>query len=304
MQSVVLENENARVVVRPDLGGGLATFELKLKGQWTSVLRGKQDSSWFNELACYVLAPWSNRIRDATLAWEGREIALQSDWEDGTAIHGDVKEATFKILDRSPQSVRMQTVRDGAKGQNWPWKYECIVRYQLDGMALSLSVTVKNRDTRAMPCGIGLHPFFMTRLAKSAQEAALVRLPVAMKYACEGMMPVGETSDDELCQALRDGWTVHGGLDDVFSLRTDEFDAEIVWPETLRLSLKSRGGCGHAVIYSGEGGVEPAFFCLEPVTHVNDGMNLAVQGWKNTGVRVLRPGENIRLETVFEFATI
>lgn len=301
MQSVVLENENARVVVRPDLGGGLASFELKLNGQWVSVMRGKPDASWFNELACYVLAPWSNRIRDAKFAWEGNEIVLESDWEDGTAIHGDVKEAQFEILDRSPQSVRMKAIRSGEDGQNWPWKYECMVRYQLDGLVLSLNVTVKNCDTRAMPCGLGLHPFFVTRLNKAT---AAVTVPIAMRYACEGMMPVGETQDDELCQALRDGWTVHGGLDDVFSLSEEEFDGEIVWPEVLRLRLKSRGGCGHAVIYSGEAGVEPTFFCLEPVTHVNDGMNLAVQGWKNTGVRVLRPGEEMRLETTFEFAKL
>ncbi len=299
MQCIELENDDMRVAVRADLGGGLAALEVNFDGQWIPVLRGNRNATWFNDLACYVLAPWSNRIRDAEFSWEGNDVALRSDWKDGTAIHGDVKEARFEILDRSPQSVRMRVIRDGSKEQNWPWKYECTVRYQLDEMTLSLNVEVKNCDTRAMPSGIGLHPFFVTRLNNAA---AAVSVPVAMRYTCEGMMPVGETLDDELCQSLREGWKVKGGLDDVFSLHDSEFEASIAWPSVLRLKLTSRGGCGHAVMYSGESGVEPAFFCLEPVTHVNDGMNLAVQGWKNTGVRVLRPGESVRLETSFEFA--
>jgi len=32
---------------------------------------------------------------------------------------------------------------------------------------------------------------------------------------------------------------------------------------------------------------------LEPVTHATDGFNLLSQGWENTGVRVLEPGEKL-----------
>lgn len=300
MQSVVIENENARVVVRPDLGGGLATFELKLNGQWVPVMRGKQDASWFNDLACYVLAPWSNRIRDARFEWQGlgNLVQLKSDWPDGTAIHGDVKAAAFTILDRSPQSVRLKLIRDGSGEQNWPWKYECIVRYQLDGRRLTASVVVKNTDVRSMPCGLGLHPFFPTQIGNAA---ATVRVPVAGRYPCEGMMPVAEARDDQLCQSLRDGWKVEGGLDDIFTMRDAETNACIEWPGTVRLRMDANRGCVHAVIYSGESTKSPAFFCVELVTNVNDGFNLLARGWQETDVEVLGPGEEMQLKTVFEF---
>lgn len=298
MQCIVLENEQARVAIRPDLGAGITMCDVNIGGKWIAVMRGKRDATWFNDLACYVLAPWSNRIRGSQFAWEGGEIQLKSDWPDGTAIHGDVKAAKFELLDRSPQSVRLKAVRGGGSEQNWPWKYECVVRYQLDGLRLTANVSVRNADTTAMPCGLGLHPFFMTRVEGSA---ATIQIPVAGRYPCEGMMPTEGADDDALCEALRCGWQIFGGLDDVFSLRAAEFEARVDWPRVLRLNMSAKGGCGHAVIYSGERGRLPEFFCLEPVTHVNDGFNLLAQGWEGTGVRILGAGEEMRLETVFEF---
>jgi aldose 1-epimerase len=35
------------------------------------------------------------------------------------------------------------------------------------------------------------------------------------------------------------------------------------------------------------------FFCVEPVTHVNDGFNLLVRGVDGTGVHVLAPGQTL-----------
>jgi aldose 1-epimerase len=32
---------------------------------------------------------------------------------------------------------------------------------------------------------------------------------------------------------------------------------------------------------------------LEPVSHATDGFNLLAQGWPDTGVRVLQPGDSI-----------
>jgi galactose mutarotase-like enzyme len=37
----------------------------------------------------------------------------------------------------------------------------------------------------------------------------------------------------------------------------------------------------------------PGFFCLEPVSMVNDGFNLESRGWKGTGVRALGVGETM-----------
>jgi aldose 1-epimerase len=35
------------------------------------------------------------------------------------------------------------------------------------------------------------------------------------------------------------------------------------------------------------------YLCLEPVSHVANGFNLAAKGWRETGTIVLKPGESV-----------
>ena len=68
--------------------------------------------------------------------------------------------------------------------------------------------------------------------------------------------------------------------------------AQIHWPETgITLRLEAEPLFGHLVIYVPAG---QDIFCVEPVSHVNDGFNLADRGVPDTGVRILAPGETLR----------
>ena len=35
------------------------------------------------------------------------------------------------------------------------------------------------------------------------------------------------------------------------------------------------------------------YLCLEPVSHVANGFNLAAKGWRETGTIILKPGESV-----------
>ena len=67
--------------------------------------------------------------------------------------------------------------------------------------------------------------------------------------------------------------------------------AELHWPE-LDLTLVIEAGpiFRHLVIYVPPG---QDFFCIEPVSHVNDGFNMLERGVEGTGVRVLAPGQTL-----------
>ena len=67
--------------------------------------------------------------------------------------------------------------------------------------------------------------------------------------------------------------------------------AELHWPETdLTLAIEATPALQHLVIYVPPG---QDFFCVEPVSHANDGFNLFERGIDRTGVRVLAPGEKL-----------
>lgn len=65
--------------------------------------------------------------------------------------------------------------------------------------------------------------------------------------------------------------------------------AEIHWREhDMTLSIEADAAFTHLVVYVPPG---QDFFCVEPVSHANDGFNLLNQGVSGTGVALLAPGE-------------
>lgn len=296
MMPLTLEAGRLLARVRPDLGGGVSEFSvLGPDGTaWPLLRRAAPDAGHFNELACYTLAPWSNRIAGAAFGFGGRAHRLRPDWPDGTAIHGAVKDLPWRVVDRTPVSARLRFDGREGEGVNFPFPFACEARYELDGGGLTIGVRIVNTGAGSMPAGCGFHPFFVRRLWDE-RDRVEVRLPVSGRYPTEGMIPTGAAEDDAVARGLRRGGAleeVAGGaeLDDVFAGFAGP--AEVRWPASgVRALIDHSENLGHAVVYSARrGGEWLPWFCVEPVSMVNDGFNLQARGEPGTGVRVLEPG--------------
>lgn len=297
---VGLETDVMRAVIDPALGGGVAELSLRVKGEWLAVMRqAPLGATWFNDLASYLLVPWSNRVVNGAFEWKGKTHQLKPDWKDGTAIHGQVKDKPWRISQRSPNAVVLKFSSQGAPG--WPWGYEAEAAYDVSAGA---SPTFRTRVTVTcgrggscqdpMPVGIGFHPFWNRSLRAGARNDVRVRTPALRHYSCQNMIPIGPAETDHLTARLSSEQTLDAlELDDVFAGSVD--GAVLEWPG-VRARLACSSELGHTVIYTGapdSTGTMPAFFCLEPVSMVNDGFNLESRGWKGTGVRSLNVGESL-----------
>lgn len=310
MPRVIIENERLRLALVPELGAGVAEFSMRIpegrepraastldaSGPWQPLWRRAADNTtYFNDLACYVLAPWSNRIAGAQFIFKDREIRLAPNWPDGTAIHGVVKDRPWSILDRSPASARFGLESRDFPDLNWPWAFSATARYELSSRSLAIDLSVTNRSGSPMPAGLGLHPFFMRRLW-DPRDDVIVRAAFRGRYPATNMIPTGPAIPDDVTAQLGAGRPLAPLiLDDVF----DGFDsrAEIIWPASrVRASFSVSPTMGHTVIYSPP--APDAFFCFEPVTMVNDGFNLAARGETGTGVVVLEPGSSLAASMV------
>jgi aldose 1-epimerase len=289
-----LEAQRLHVWVRPELGAGICAFAAEVNGARLNLMRpAPARTTSFNDLSCYLLAPWSNRVRGAAFPWAGSQVSLRPDWPDGTAIHGTFKSLPWEMTDRSPFSVRLEC--DSAKhaGVNWPWRTLASVRYELDPAGLSVCLAVTNTDATPFPAGLGFHPFWLRRL-HADKPPARVTVGVRGRYPCETMLPSGPAVEEGATLSLRQGVSTDDlDLDDVFT--SPGGMAAIEWPgEGVRIEYECGPSLSHTVMYA----PNPAspnrdIFCLEPVTMVNDGFNLFAAGWPETGVQRLTPGDTL-----------
>ena len=70
-------------------------------------------------------------------------------------------------------------------------------------------------------------------------------------------------------------------------------------PQGSQLSMRADPVFGHLVVHRPD---TPLYLCLEPVSHVADGFNLATHGVADTGTHLLEPGDSMNGEIRFNLA--
>jgi aldose 1-epimerase len=297
-----MQTDRLDLTIDAALGAGIVSFRLrKENGPLIPLMRSAPPATrWFNDLACYHLIPWSNRIAAGRFTWRERPYEVKPDWPDGTAIHGLTKDRPWRIVERTPVSAILEFSSREDAGLTYPWPFDASVRYELFDEALGIRLAIRNADaTRPMPAGLGFHPFF-PRSLDGGDEQVLIRYLSRGRYPADAMIPIGSPRSDEITDHLAAGRPLAAlVLDDVFLGCPD--GATITWPAAgVRLTYGCSNELGHAVLYTGL----PDSFCFEPVTMVNDGFNLASRGQADTGVVELAPGRSLAANWTLRVGTL
>ena len=284
---VTLANPYLRIDVAPQLGGGLARFDWRCDGALTPVFRRCETVNALtdpNDLACYPLLPYSNRIGGGQFRFGGRDVTVpRNRASEPLPIHGDGWLAQWQVANKERE--RVQLVLDRSDGA--PYAYRAALMYALDGPTLSVTLEIENAGHDALPFGLGLHPFLArdaaTELSAPASglwlsgddwlPARHVPAPPAWQFGVAYPLP------DQLVNHAFSGWSGR---------------AAVVWPRR-RLSLSISANADYYVLYTPP---HEDFFCFEPVDHPINAANLT-GGAEANGMTVLAPGE--RLARRFEF---
>ncbi len=293
MRPVLIETERLRLALLPKLGASVGGLLRRTDdGSWTPVLRPTSENpSSFLDTSMYLLAPWSNRVRDGRFRFAGREHRLHIDWpQEGCAIHGLVKNRAWEILERTPVSAWFQTdsrwwPEDEVDGEA-PFidHFHARVGYELTDSSMAARLELRNAGSVTMPCGIGFHPHF------AAPAGTTLRCGVVARYPADRCLPIAPPAADETTERLKRGVITDTlSLDDCFLGSAD--GATLTGPQGgVRLSCSR--SLTHTVIYAPGGEKGENFVCVEPVTMANDGFNLLGKGWRD-GVRELKPGDTL-----------
>ncbi len=241
------------------------------------------------EASSYPLVPFSNRIAHGRFTYEGRDINLPIDpLLPPHAIHGHGWRAAWEVTERTQASIRLR-FRHAAGG--WPWRYEANQRFTLGEAGLLIEMELTNLSATNMPAGLGIHPHF--------PALSQVRLKTGVANAHVGdetLLPIAQDSDYPAIGPLDEGGPLPEGLDLCFGGWAGS--AEILWPEENRgLRITASPEFGHVVIFTPHG---KDFFCVEPVSHCVNAVNLEGSDWGTTGLVHLAPQESFTASALFQ----
>ena len=277
----------------PEQGCYWRTLRVFFEGQWRDLLEPIPDQQPPFKFGSYLMAPWSNRISKGLFEFEGKRHQLRVNFPDDTAIHGDVRYRPWTI--QTAASDKFIAVLDSSDFPdfNYPFKLKFKHTVELKKNTLSMSLSIENKDCSNAPAGMGFHPFFKRRLTEHDQDAVLL-LPAEKVYPDVKCIPTGPaipvSGETDL---RREKFLGNPNLDHCYTELTENVIRLIYKGSKVELRYEFDPIFSHTVIYAprDEKGQPKDFVAIEPVTHMNNGFNFLAQGWKGTGIKVLRPGE-------------
>jgi aldose 1-epimerase len=288
--SHVLEAGDLAVEVVPACGGGIARFACDGQPVFQRHPLDERGVRSVEDLACYPLVPYSNRIAHGRLPSPRGDLALAPLPGMGPhPIHGVGWRQPWTVDHASRDALAM--THSHRADAHWPFDFEARQSLRLASGALEVSIAVINRSGDAMPAGIGLHPFLA-----STPRATLSARVADWWVADAEVLPVRREPVPSHVDFSAGRVLAETQLDNCFGGWSRR--ATIAWPERgLALDVEASNAFGTLVVYTPQ---HREFFCVEPASHLNNAFQLAQAGIADTGALLLAPGE--ALEGTVRFA--
>lgn len=273
-----LELDDVRLALCPSAGGSIINFT------WRNVdiFRPYVGGNLPTDLSCFPLVPFCNRISDRRIQADDMDHMLPpapQDIEQRHALHGIGWTSEWTIDESSAATASLSLEHHSIQ---WPWAFLAKQEIALTGSGYTHRLSLRNLDTRPMPAGLGLHPYFPRTGAKLNVSAA-------------GFWDCGPTliPTEHLAIDCEPDWFGGKNFDHCFTGSANPIELE--WPKhRLQIHTSSNLPYTHVFVLDGED-----FFCVEPVSHIPDAINNPRNAAAN-GLRFLEPDECLEIECRFE----
>ena len=285
MREIVLSNDKLSVGVLPELGASLSFLRYNHGGKIVDILRPmdmtKKEAI---QSALFPMLPYCGRIRGGSFTYWGilRKVPQnQSGFQD--PIHGDGWKKEWDIKEQASDSITLKMAHDKKK-PGFPFSYEAEITYKLKDSDLEIKMTVQNPAPLPMPCGLGIHPFFVrskdvelnfkSQVVWSNESDPIFDEPYTTPAAWnfDGGKPLNNAIFD----------TCFGGFEEQAQIRYPEKD--------ITVGITTSDMFHHVVLYAPKG---KNFFSLEPCSNASNAFNLAADGVIGTGIRSVGPKESV-----------
>jgi aldose 1-epimerase len=281
-----------RLELSPSIGGSISAFEwIDSTGARPILRKCHSPLEKVLDAASFPLVPYVNRIRGGRFSFRGREVRIAPNMAgDPSPLHGQGWLGPWRVEE---QGARRAVLSFRHQAAEWSWDYEARQAFALDDRGLSVTLSCTNTGADPMPCGLGQHPYFPcgpeTRIDTQVthvwtideQVLPVDKVPATGRFDLRNRLVCGQDLDHGF-----GGWNGSATMTDPD------------WPYEVRLSSPD---AHFFQLYSpSDGGI----FVAEPVSHANAALNAPEDQWAELGMRVLDPGESMKLDLRLEVRPI
>jgi aldose 1-epimerase len=209
----------------------------------------------------YVMAPWCNRIRAARFSFGGARHRVRPNLPDGSAMHGDISARPWKIVSVGASSLSATLDSRDIYDFNFPGALFFRLRVQLKKNQISILLSAHNVGNKAVPVGLGFHPFFLRPLR--------FQIPATAVYTKQGPFPTNATRN--VNDVRLTGWIdpEEMPLDHCFTHLQQRRAAKLeVGPKKIPIAMTWSENVSDIFVYAPHKheGVTARFACVEPMT--------------------------------------
>jgi len=194
------------------LGGGLRSYEAAGRELLNGFRPGERPASGRGQ----VLVPWPNRIEDGSYEFDGKRMQLPlTEAENGNAIHGLVRGATWNLVDHEADRVVLDYTLEPQPG--YPFALGLSIEYALSPTGLTVTTTAWNLSGETCPYGAGQHPYLT--LGTPTIDTLRLQVPArVVAFSDERGLPVRSAPVDGTEYDFRAGRKIGGTvLDNAFA---------------------------------------------------------------------------------------
>lgn len=232
------------------------------------------DDGGVDSMACFPMLPFANRIAHGRLPGESD---LPPHPGEAHSLHGVGWKRGWRVRERNAAHIVLDLHHPA--GIDWPFDFNATLTIALGETWLMQTLSMINLGSRAMPAGLGFHPYFPAG-ADTMLDA--------------GWSGVWGVSDDHLPQgfrALSSPETINVGAWSVNNCFTGWDGRALLRYPDYSLLISADPVCGYLQCYRPGG--DSAFVAIEPVSHIPNAHQLRRAGVADNGLRDLEPGQTL-----------
>ena len=236
-----------------------------------------------NFLGAWAMVPFANRAFDCLIDDGTHCFGVPVNDPAGNGnIHGFGWQSPWTVTEHSP--VRLVTAHRRS-GADDPYSYDAIQAMTVLADHVRLDLSVTNRADRALPFGLGFHPWFACAPDTSLMMSSQGALALGLGYRATGRTDFADGGPFSAGRIVRD-------LTGELALSYVDWIGDAVFStpsQGLSISIGASGNFRHPVLWSPPGA---DFVCFEPQSHgigaQSDSVARAI-----TPLARLQPGETL-----------